>query len=124
MPRGDRTGPVGMGPMTGRRAGYCAGFGMPGYVNAVPGRGFGMGFGGGRGALRQGFGGGGRGWRNMFYATGLPGWMRFGGYAASYPKPGPEMEKQALKNQAEVLQAELELVNKRLAEVETGSAGK
>jgi len=24
MPRGDRTGPRGMGPMTGRRAGYCA----------------------------------------------------------------------------------------------------
>lgn len=27
MPRGDRTGPMGMGPMTGRGAGYCGGFG-------------------------------------------------------------------------------------------------
>ncbi|NLG67487.1 MAG: DUF5320 domain-containing protein, partial [Actinobacteria bacterium] len=25
MPRGDGTGPEGMGPMTGRGAGYCAG---------------------------------------------------------------------------------------------------
>lgn len=24
MPGGDRTGPMGMGPMTGRRAGFCA----------------------------------------------------------------------------------------------------
>ena len=30
MPRGDRTGPAGMGPMTGRGAGYCAGYPMPG----------------------------------------------------------------------------------------------
>ncbi len=26
MPGGDRTGPVGAGPMTGRGAGYCNGF--------------------------------------------------------------------------------------------------
>ena len=45
MPGGDRTGPRGMGAMTGRAAGYCAGFGVPGYANPVIGRGFGMGFG-------------------------------------------------------------------------------
>ena len=33
MPRGDGTGPAGMGPMTGRAAGYCAGYNMPGYMN-------------------------------------------------------------------------------------------
>lgn len=38
MPRGDGTGPAGMGPMTGRAAGYCAGYGVPGYVNPIPGR--------------------------------------------------------------------------------------
>jgi len=38
MPRGDGTGPAGMGPMTGRAAGYCAGYGMPGYMNPIPGR--------------------------------------------------------------------------------------
>jgi len=30
MPRGDRTGPQGMGPMTRRAAGYCAGYDVPG----------------------------------------------------------------------------------------------
>lgn len=39
MPRGDGTGPAGLGPMTGRAAGYCAGYGVPGYANAWPGRG-------------------------------------------------------------------------------------
>ena len=46
MPFGDGTGPRGMGPMTGRGAGYCAGFGRPGFTNPMPGRGrFGVGFG-------------------------------------------------------------------------------
>jgi hypothetical protein len=100
--------------MTGRGAGYCGGSGMPGYANIVSGRGF------GRGQALQGRAlGGGRGWRNMFYATGLPGWMRFGGYASLDPKANPEMEKQALKNQAEALQAELDLIRKRLGEIES-----
>jgi len=38
MPRGDGTGPVGLGPMTGRAAGFCAGFPVPGYMNPVNGR--------------------------------------------------------------------------------------
>ena len=38
MPRGDGTGPAGIGPMTGRAAGYCAGYGIPGYMNPVGGR--------------------------------------------------------------------------------------
>ena len=29
MPGGDRTGPMGMGPMTGRGAGYCGGAARP-----------------------------------------------------------------------------------------------
>jgi len=117
MPRGDRTGPMGMGAMSGRAAGYCAGFGMPGYANPIPGRGFGMGFGRGRG-----FGGGGRGWRHTFYATGLPGWARCGGYAAPSQKPDSEMEKKALDSQAEALQSELNLIKKRLSEIETETA--
>ena len=44
MPFGDGTGPWGQGPMTGRGAGYCGGYGAPGYANPVPGGGrFGMG---------------------------------------------------------------------------------
>ena len=38
MPRGDGTGPAGMGPMTGRAAGYCAGFNAPGFANLSTGR--------------------------------------------------------------------------------------
>ncbi len=41
MPFGDGTGPAGMGPMTGRAAGFCAGFPTPGYMNpSVGGAGF------------------------------------------------------------------------------------
>jgi hypothetical protein len=32
MPRGDRTGPNGMGPLTGRGAGYCSGNIYPGFL--------------------------------------------------------------------------------------------
>jgi hypothetical protein len=31
MPFGNGTGPAGMGPMTGRGLGYCAGYSVPGY---------------------------------------------------------------------------------------------
>ena len=121
MPRGDWTGPMGMGPMTGRAAGYCAGFEIPGYANLVPGRGKGMGFGRGRGFGGGGFGGG-RGHRHWFYATGLPGWTRFGAYPAAYQKPDPDMEKQALKSQADALQSELALIKKRISEIENDTA--
>ncbi|HUU26805.1 MAG TPA: DUF5320 domain-containing protein [archaeon] len=66
MPFGNRTGPMGFGPLTGRGAGYCAGYTVPGYMNPVPG--IGMGSGRGRGM----------GWRHCYYATGLPGWARAG----------------------------------------------
>lgn len=118
MPRGDRTGPRGIGPMTGRGAGFCAGVAMPGYENPMPGRGLGMDYGRGRGARGRGGGGGGRGWRNMFYATGQPGWMRFGAQAVPVANADPALEKQALKNQADYLQGELDLIRKRLEEVE------
>ena len=38
MPLGNGTGPAGMGPMTGRAAGFCAGYPVPGYMNPVAGR--------------------------------------------------------------------------------------
>jgi len=49
MPRGDRTGPWGAGPMTGRAAGYCAGYSVPGFMNPIGGYGKGWGRGRGRG---------------------------------------------------------------------------
>jgi len=57
MPRGDRTGPQGEGPMTGRQLGYGAGYDSPGYAKG-PGRGAGFGFfgrGRGRGFFSRGF---------------------------------------------------------------------
>ena len=69
MPAGDGTGPMGMGPRTGRGAGYCAGYSAPGWANPMPGRGL---------QLGRGRDGGGRGRRHQywFYATGVPGWAR------------------------------------------------
>lgn len=53
MPRGDKTGPDGRGPMTGRGLGYCAGYEHPGYAVHPQaygkGRGCGRGMGRGRG---------------------------------------------------------------------------
>lgn len=116
MPRGDRTGPMGMGPMTGRAAGYCAGFGMPGYLNARFGRGPGAGFGVGRGAA--GRGGQGRGWRYRFADTAGYGWMRSGGDGAPFRSLDPEGERQALRKRASALEAELDRVRGRLDEME------
>lgn len=104
-----------MGTMTGRAAGFCAGYGVPGFMNAVPGRGFGMGCGAGRG----------RGFQNRFYATGLTGWQRAAG---NWPMPdgtmpaaaAPTREQQleALKGQAEYAETMLGDIRKRLQELE------
>jgi hypothetical protein len=115
MPGGDGTGPVGMGPMTGRAAGFCAGYSVPGCANPAGGRGF---FGRGRGFGRRG---GGRGRRNWFYATGLPGWARAGfDYPAGFTgvSPTAEQQREALKQQAQYLQDSLGVINKRIDELE------
>ncbi len=132
MPGGDRTGPAGMGPMTGRAAGYCTGNQVPGFANPVAGRGYGF---GGRGR-------GGMGRRNGFYATGLFGWQRFGavnppvgnvprGYGAfvggpygyppsnaGVPETTKEQELEYLKGQAQYLTGAMDDIKKRIAELE------
>jgi len=123
MPRGDRTGPYGMGPMTGRAAGYCAGAGVPGFMNPAFGRGRGLGFGRSRGFWNQGFGCGGFGRRNRYFAADLRGWGRPGSSADPFVKPDPEWEKQALRAQAEDARAELQAIEKRLSELETEDEG-
>jgi len=48
--------------------------------------------------------------------------MRYGGSAMPQQKSDPEIEKQALKRQAEALQSELDGIKKRLNEVLNGAA--
>lgn len=66
MPGSDGTGPMVYGPMTGGRRGRSAG--EVGWAPPVGGF--------GRGACYGRGGGGGRGYRNQYYATGLTGWQR------------------------------------------------
>lgn len=96
MPGGDRTGPEGQGPFTGRGSGDCGPVEQP----------------------RFGFGGWfrrGRGWRHWARATGKPGWLRFGGWGTPQ---APMDESAMLKSQAEQLQARMDEVQRRLAEIE------
>ena len=121
MPRGNRTGPAGWGPQTGRGLGYCAGYDAPGYANPAPGFGRGR---GGRGAGPGWRGGAGRGWRHEYYATGLPRWARYDyapdwAYGLYGPPMREEQETELLRNQAEALKRELEAITKRLDELET-----
>ena len=102
MPGGDRTGPEGLGPMTGRAAGFCAGSSARGNMSAAGGR---------------GRGGGRRGWRNRFFATGLPGWIR-AGFGHQQTAVGKEQELAGLKQQAQLLQNSLKEIDERMEQLE------
>ncbi|RPI47162.1 MAG: hypothetical protein EHM56_14945 [Chloroflexi bacterium] len=95
MPGGDRTGPLGLGPMSGRGAGYCGGPRARRFTGAAGG-------------------GAGRGWRHWFFATGLPGWMR--GAGASFGAGAPAVRAD-LEDHARVLQQELDATKQRLSEL-------
>jgi len=97
MPGGDRTGPMGGGPMTGWGRGFCGESATSGV-----GRGRGRGWG--------------HGWRHRFWATGQPGGLR-GGSAAS--EPPTEVEQQALQREAAAIEADLERIRRRLQELES-----
>ncbi|MDH5690036.1 MAG: DUF5320 domain-containing protein [Candidatus Bathyarchaeota archaeon] len=105
MPRGDRTGPWGAGPMTGRAAGHCAGYSVPGFMNPIGGYGRGWGRERGRGFGRGWGRGFGRGW--YVYpppAVGQP------AYPQAYPPvaqpQSPKQEVAALENYQKALEAE------------------
>ncbi|MCD6329427.1 MAG: DUF5320 domain-containing protein [Candidatus Cloacimonetes bacterium] len=112
MPRGDRTGPNGMGPMTGRAAGFCAGYDRPGYMNPAGGQGYygrgygrGMGFGYGRGLGR------GRGYGRGF-APAYP--VAYAPYPASAQA---ENEKDYLENELNMLKEDMKHIEARLNEI-------
>ena len=113
MPRGDGTGPGGLGPMTGRAAGYCAGYPVPGYMNPIPGRG--GGFGRGRGGWGRGQGRGrGRGW--------------YGDPYSAYPLPyaqniTAQQETDMLKEEAKAMKEEIKAIEERIKELGTKTTG-
>ena len=123
MPGGDRTGPNGLGPMTGRRRGFCAGYDVPGYLNPEPGFGFGPGRGAGRG-FGRGFGRG-RGfrWRFLqqdparFQNAPVQGPQETSATPAENEKAYLENEKKAIEQEEEILKKEKESILKRLSEI-------
>ena len=88
--------------MTGRAAGICAGYGIPGYAGFGGGGARGFGRGAGRG------GGCGRGFRCGWIAP----------VAGAIAPTGPQ-EIAVLKQQAQQLQADMELIQSRIQELET-----
>jgi hypothetical protein len=129
MPRGDRTGPNGKGPMTGRAAGNCAGYPVPGFMNPYGGQGFGM-------VCGHGYGhGGGRGFRrgyaapaplaNPTYAGGTSPFPDAAGYSGPIvPAGNPELELGALKEQSEYLTEMLDSIKKSIEELESRESEK
>ena len=115
MPRGDGTGPAGLGPMTGRAAGYCAGYPVPGFMNPIGGRGLGF----GRGFSRC--------FRWRFWTRGFPGWGRVGmGYPIlnpfypyqNAPNITGQQEIEFLKNQVKLMQEEINSINEYIYKLE------
>jgi hypothetical protein len=100
MPRGDRTGPQGMGPLTGRGRGICGGGDRQGF-----GRGFRRGPG-------RGFG------RVMNPGEGLG--PRFYGQTQDSPYARPltnDQESRALQQEAEYLKEQLRDIETRLNDI-------
>ncbi|MCF8085536.1 MAG: DUF5320 domain-containing protein, partial [Desulfohalobiaceae bacterium] len=109
---GNGTGPMGFGPMTGRAAGYCAGFGRPGHMTPGPGRGMGFGFRGGGGRRRRGVRGG------QWFGQ-APGFAPWGAPAAGYAGPSRQQEREMLQGQIEHMENALSELKQRLSELET-----
>lgn len=106
MPYGDRTGPSGMGPLTGRGFGYCSGFDHPGYA-VGSGRAFGRGMGRG---FNRGFG------RGFGFRAGYSPYMSYG-----VPVPyeyDPGKEKEYLKDQIDSLEKTISSLKKRMDDLD------
>ncbi len=135
MPGGDESGPWGRGPMTGRGAGYCAGFNAPGFVRGYAGRGMGYGrgmgrgydqggpgrgFGGGRGrGMGRGMGGGYGYYEPDYYPaeTDYPAGPYRPEISRNYREPTPEEEKAHLEDIVKGMERELEDIRKRIEDL-------
>ena len=111
MPGGDKTGPEGRGPLTGRRAGFCAGYQHPGFDNPTFGFGRGFGRGLGRGFGRGYWGRGRRFWRGYRYPD-------FYDNPNIYPQDIPtEDEKKYLEDTIKNFEEEIKLIRRRIEEI-------
>jgi len=119
MPGRDRTGPRGMGPMTGRGAGYCGGFGGNDYTTRGHFRG---GPRAGHHWRSAGPGGHWR-WRHWACGSGQHGRMPPGGVSPDFSHPDPESEKRVLETRTQALRAELESISRRLEGFESPARG-
>ena len=112
MPGFDGSGPSGRGPMTGGRRGYCNPGASYGFERSGSRRGVGFDYGRGRG------------YRHMFWETGLPRWARrrsdwwgSGPYRElSYSR---EDEVRMLKEEAEAFKDDLNAIERRMSVLET-----
>ncbi len=115
MPGGDGAGKAGLGPMTGRAKGYCAGYPVPGYMNPAVGA----------------WGFGGRGWGK------IRGWGRgrgrsqipyYGNSYSAHPSPyaqniTAQQETDMLKEEARAMKEEIEAIEERIKELGVRTAG-
>jgi len=110
MPAGDRTGPMGMGPMTGRRMGYCADNYRSGYY-------YGLGFGRNRGfGLGRGFGFSHGAGRDFGFGRG------FGWHSMDYPdRVTDEDRRTVLANDIKAMKEELAFMEKELSKYDNES---
>ena len=116
MPRGNGTGPAGMGPMTGRAMGYCGGYGGPGFTVAAPGRVC------GRGAFR------GRAFWPGSWCRPAADYGRRPQVGARWPwrawRISREDELEYLKEQASALKEELGVISDRISEMGSEAAAR
>ena len=103
MPRGDRTGPSGEGPTTGRGMGYCAGNDHPGYTNSFSNRG------GGYGRRFQGGPG---------YGRGAGFGSRYGSGNYYQGDVADVSEKTLIENEIRILKDQLSALEDRLSKTE------
>lgn len=101
---------MGQGPKTGRGAGFCSGYQVPGYANGAVygyGGGFGRGYGRGAGAGHRGAWGAGRGFFRNGWAFGFD--------------SVPVNERDALLTQSEYLEKELQAIKLRLEALDSNA---
>ena len=93
MPGFDRRGPEGQGPMTGRVRGLC--------VESAD-------------FVRPRFGGFGRGWRNRYFASGMPGRFWGRGLVRYEPELSSKEEVEILQNEANYFERELKKIREEI----------